>query len=150
MAKTPSFEEQFPNYALVPDKKKVQRRLEWTILWGFSLFLIVAIPGILLFKLSLVQVPTATRSYVVRSSILRLASVATMQSKAGNHIEAARSFKTYFDLGGQDANMMALYAFSLSELGNRAEAVDWSRKAVEASPESKAARMIHDALEPKK
>lgn len=150
MAKKPSFEEQFPGYELVPDKKKVQRRLEWASLWAFAIFVMIAVPGLLLFKLSLVQPPTANTTYAVKSSIARLANTATLQSKEGNHTEAARSFKTYFELGGHDANMMALYAFSLSEIGNRAEAVEWSRKAIKTAPDSKAARMIHDALEPKK
>ncbi|MBX3022652.1 MAG: hypothetical protein KF799_13350 [Bdellovibrionales bacterium] len=143
-----SFEEQYPGYALIPEKK-AKRRLEWAMIWITSLSLVIAIPLLMLWLLGVRSIPTPNMASSVRFNTSRLASVATMQSKAGNHDEAVRSFARYFELGGQDANIMALYAFSLSELGRRAEAIEWSRKAIATSPDSKAAKMINDALEPK-
>lgn len=148
MAKKSSFEEQFPDYQLIP-AKKAARRAEWAFIWISALAGVIVIPGLLLFLLSLKQVPTPNMAEGVRSSTAGLARVAQMQSQAGNHTEAARSFQTYFSLGGSDANMMALYAYSLSELGRRAEAVEWARKALEKEPQSKAARLINDALKTK-
>lgn len=149
MAKN-TFQEQYPDYPVVPEKKFSLHKMQWPFLWIWMLAMMIGVPGLILYKLGTVpSMNYETVQYIQRTTEQRLARTAQTHAKAGNHTEAVNTFKTYFEIGGTNADMMALYAYSLSELGHRAEALTWARKAVDKAPQSKAAKLIHDALEPK-
>ena len=144
--KKPSFEEQYPGYKLTPAPR---RWPSWALTWLAFGVLLIGAPGVVFYMLNQLQVPTANQSGLNRFSVATFGRLAERQSQTGNHQEAVKNFSSYFILGGQDADMMAQYAYSLSETGQREEALKWSRAALEKSPTSKAARLVHDALEKK-
>lgn len=147
MAKKSKFEQQFPGYKIIPEKRQT---LKWIATWIGMAVLVILPTYITLYGLGFNSVPTPVAAGYNDLSKMTSAQKARMLSDAGRHREAAEEFRTYFQLGGNDANLMALYAFSLSQLGLKTEAVTWARKALKTAPESKAARLIHDALEPSK
>jgi tetratricopeptide (TPR) repeat protein len=142
--KKKSFEEQFPGYETIPAKKKP---FTWFAIWAAFAVLLIAAPGVMFYKLAQLQVPHPNQAGLNKFSLPTLGSVAERQSQTGNHAEAVKNFKNYFELGGQDADLMAEYAYSLSELGLKEEALKWSRLAIKTAPNSKAARLINDTLE---
>lgn len=146
MAKN-SFDQQFPGYEIIPEKKS---RGKWALVWLATIVGLLGVPGILLYVLSSFQPPVPGMAGTNTFTVSTMGSAAMAQSEAGNHAEAIKNFQSYFQLGGQDVEEMALYAYSLSELGRKDEALTWSRKAVAADPKSRAARLIHDTLEVKK
>ena len=142
-----SFELQYPGYKLIPEKKF---RVAWALVWLATAGGLIGIPGIILYALSTFQPPTPGMAGVNSFTVSTMGSAAMSQSEAGNHLEAIKNFQSYFQLGGQDVEKMALYAYSLAELGRKDEALTWSRKAVQTDPKSRAARLIHDTLEVKR
>jgi hypothetical protein len=144
---TNSFEKQFPGYDLIQEKKS---KFTWPLIWLTTIIGVLGIPALLLYNLSNFRPPVPALVGFNELSLLTVGNLAVNQTEAGNHRDAVIHFKSYFDLGGNDADKMALYAFSLSKLGNKDEALLWSRKAIETNPSSKAARLIHDVLETKK
>jgi len=140
-----TFSEQYPGYELIPDKSS-----RWTKPASLIavLALLIAIPYFLMRTLSY-NVPTPATVGDQRFTLPTLKQVALNQSAQKDYRSALVSFDKYFALGGQEADMMAMYAYVLSEVGRKDEAIPWSRKAVAKDPKSKAANMIHEALEPR-
>ena len=149
MAKKPSFEQLFPDYQIVPEKKW-RRAFFWIATWIAMAALVIVPTYTILNALGFNSMPPPSAAGYNDYSQMTSAQKARMLSDAGRHREAAEEFRTYFQLGGNDANLMALYAYSLSQLGLNTEAITWSRKALKTAPDSKAARLIHEALEPAK
>ena len=79
-------------------------------------------------------------------ALLTLRAQALNLSETENHIEAVKSFERYFALGGEEADVMALYAYSLLEIGRKDEARVWSGRAIATDPKSKAAKLIQKEL----
>ncbi len=140
-----SFEKQFPGYKIVPEKKK---HWQWALIWAGFTVMVVVIP-LLLFKLLSLTTPTPNMAGNNKFTLSTVRALALQQSAQEKHSEALASFQRYFSMGGQEADIMAMYAYTLMELGRDEEAREWSRKASAQDPESKAARMIRDALEKK-
>ncbi len=141
MAKS-SFEQEFPDYKIVPEKRP---KWPWILAWTAFVVFVVGMP-VLLFKGLTYNDTSALTSSFARP---KLFSLAMSQSEKGDHQEALRNFERYFALGGQEADAMALYAYSLLEVGRRDDAISWAKKAVDKDPLSKAAKLIHDTLESK-
>jgi hypothetical protein len=142
-----TFKEQFPGYTTIPEKKS---RWAEPLTWLAAIVFGIGAPGFVLYKLAGFQVPSPAISGVNSMTVSTYGGLGMAQANRGEYSQAASNFSKYFELGGQDADMMAMYAYSLSQLGHRAEALEWSRKAIAKSPQSKAARLIHDTLEPRK
>ncbi len=145
MAKN-TFKKQFPDYDLIPSKES---KLKGPLTIVGALAALALIFGAVFYELSRLQVPIANIAGVNRATLTTLDNLATSQVYAGQYSEAANNFNKYFSLGGKSADAMAHYAASLHEIGKTEEALEWSRKAVEQDPSSKAARFIKDTLEKK-
>lgn len=142
-----SFEKQFPGYELIPSKEsKLKGPL--TIL-GALVVLALIFAGVF-YEISKLQVPIANIAGVNKATLTTLENMATSQVYAGQYQEAANNFNKYFSLGGTSADAMAHYAASLNEIGQKEEALEWSRKAVTQDPSSRAAQFIRETLEKKK
>ena len=141
-----SFEEQFPGYELIPEKKNGWK---WLLIWAVALPSAIGLPMAGLYLLSMVNVPTPNEASVNDFSIGTLGNIAASQSQEGAHALAVRSYTDYFKLGGDSPEHMAQFASSLAAVGRMKDALEWSRKAVQAAPESRAARFINDNLEAK-
>ncbi|MGZ3723420.1 MAG: hypothetical protein ACXVA9_10845 [Bdellovibrionales bacterium] len=141
-----SFEEQYPQYAIIPSKKS-----KWTgllMLSGTVLVLGAIVYG--LFKeLSQLNAPVANMAGINKNTVSTLKNLAITQSNSGQYEAAAKNFKSYFELGGDEANAMAAYAISLDALGLNQEAVQWSNKAVAKDPNSRTARFVQSQLKEK-
>lgn len=141
-----SFEKEFPGYELIASKEsKLKGPM---IILGAIAGLVLLFAG-LFWELSRLQVPIANVAGVNKATIITLENMATSQVYAGEYQAAADNFNKYFALGGKSADAMAHYAASLNELGQTEAALEWSRKAVEQDPTSKAAIFIKDTLEKK-
>jgi hypothetical protein len=140
-----SFETQFPGYKIIPEKKS---RWAWPMVW-LSFILLIAGGPILLFKFLTYNVPTPSSVGNSEFTLPTLQRLAMDQFSAGQHSVVVQTLEKYFALGGVEADMMAVYAQSLSEIGRTAEAKVWSQKAIAADPKSKAAKLVHDNLEHK-
>jgi hypothetical protein len=141
-----SFEEQYPDYKLIPEKK---RHWVWPLIWVAALTLAVGVPLTGLYLLGQVEVPTPNEAALNGYSIGTLGSIGATQARYGQYALAVRTFSDYFQLGGDDPEHMALFASSLNQVGRSAEGLEWSRKAVQAAPASKTARFINEILEAK-
>ncbi len=141
-----SFEEQYPDYKLIPEKK---RHWVWPLIWVATLILTVAVPISGLYLLGQVQVPTPNMAGFNDFSLGTLGNIAATQAQQGRYALAVRTFTDYFKLGGDDPEHMALFASSLNQVGRGKEALEWSRKAIQAAPESRTARFINESLEAK-
>lgn len=140
-----SFKAQFPGYELLPEKKTW---CKWPLVWAGFAVLLVAVPWYLATQFAY-DVPLPAMVGANKFTLPTLRQQAFTFSQKGDHQAATKSFADYFALGGREADVMAMYAYSLSELGRNEEAVKWSRRALATEPKSKAAQLIHDALEKK-
>jgi len=111
--------------------------------------LIIGVPLMVLKSLAY-DVPTPLAVGNNKFTLASARALALSQSEHKNNGEAAHAFEQYFALGGQEADMMAMYAYTLSELGRKEDAVTWAHKATAKDPNSKAAQMIRKALENQK
>ncbi len=141
MAKN-KFEAKYPGYAIIPEKKN---RLKWPAIYLATFIGLVVVPLLALKGLSY-SVPTPVVAGVNTMTKPTIKEMALMQSERNEHAEAAQNFERYFILGGDEADMMAMYAFSLKELGRMAEARVWSKKSLQKDPESRAAKIMRDTL----
>ena len=139
-----SFEEQYPDYPVVPEKKAM-KRFYFALAWAAFAVFCIGLP-LLMFKALSYTVPTPNQASVGQTALLTLRAVALDQSEAENHVEAVKSFERYFALGGKEADIMALYAYSLLEIGRKDEARAWSGRAIASDPKSKAAQLIEKEL----
>lgn len=144
MGKT--FEEQYPGYEIIPEKK---RRWLWPLIWISALVLAVGVPLSGLYLLGQVPVPLPNEASLNDYSLGTLGNIAATQARNGQYALAVRTFTDYFQLGGDDGDHMAIFASSLNQVGRSKEALEWSRKAVQAAPESRTAHFINDSLEAK-
>jgi tetratricopeptide (TPR) repeat protein len=140
-----SFEKQYPGYKIIPEKKS---KWVWPLTWAAFAVLLVGVPIAVVKNLSY-KVPTPLIVGANKFTLPTVRELALKQSQEKRHDEAAQSFERYFALGGNEADMMAMYAYTLSEMGHKSEALTWSRKASKTDPNSKAAKLIQQALEAK-
>lgn len=142
-----SFKEQFPDYPIIPSKR-------WKILDPLilvaSLGSLLALFTGLFWALSQFNVPTPVMAGYNQMSLDTLRNQAMAQAEAGYHASAIKNFSQYFQLGGDDADAMAVYALSLDAQGQDKLAEKWSQKAIANEPESKAAQFVRGILEQKK
>jgi hypothetical protein len=143
--KKTSFQELYPDYPIIPEKN---RWYFWAANWIWLMTLAAVLP-LLTLKLLSYTVPTPNQAGSGKLTQMTARHVAMQYSERGDNASAAASFQKYFALGGTDADMMAMYAFTLAELGRRDEAKTWSKKASVANPKSKAAQMVEKALSEK-
>lgn len=143
MAKN-SFEEQFPGYPIVPEKKAM-KRFYFALAWTAFVVFCIGLP-LLMFKALSFTVPTPNQAGVGQLTLPTLRAQGLNHSEAENHTEAVKSFERYFALGGEEADVMALYAYSLLEIGRKEEARVWSGRAIATDPKSKAAQLIEKEL----
>lgn len=137
-----SFESKYPGYEIIPEKKSP---LKWPLIYLATFIGLVVLPVLLMKKLSY-SVPTPSQAGVTSLTSPTIKALALSQSEKGQHADAAQSFERYFALGGQEADVMAMYAYSLKELGRIAEAKIWSKKSLQQDPQSRAGKLIQDAL----
>ena len=142
-----TFKEQFPDYPIIPSKR-------WKIVGPLvllsSVATLLAIFAGLFWALSQFNVPTPVMAGYNRMSLETLRNQAMAQAEAGHHASALKNFSTYFQLGGDDADAMAVYALSLDAQGQDELAEKWSKKALESEPDSKAAQFVRGVLDQKK
>lgn len=141
-----SFKEKYPDYKIIPEKKS---RWIWPLTWLAAIGLVVLVPAAVIYKLSTLHVPTPLVAGSNKYTLGTLEQIARTQTDRGEYADAAQNFARYFALGGQDADVMATYAYALSEIGRKDLARAWSQKAIHTNPKSKAARLIYDSLETK-
>ena len=142
-----TFKEQFPDYPLV--KVKPERSYVGMILIGGTMLCGLAMVYIFISAAFKNDVPVAFEAGYNSQSAVTAKNFAMRQLLAGELGDAIQNFQVYFKLGGTDPEAMAMYASALATSGDRDLALEWSRKAVEADPQSKTVRFIHDALEKK-
>ncbi|HMN68876.1 MAG TPA: tetratricopeptide repeat protein [Bdellovibrionales bacterium] len=138
------FTEQFGDYPLIPEKK--YKKLYWVAVWIAFLVPVIALPTMLFYALGTINNPQANMSGNNSFTAQTAGLHAEALSQAGQHAEAIANFTRYFAMGGNEADMMAQYAYSLSETGRKDEAKQWADRAIQADPQSKAAKIVHDAL----
>lgn len=138
-----SFEEQFPEYKLIPEKKN---KWAWPLTWAVVAVFLVGVPIAIVQTLSF-NVPVPEIVGINKFTLPTVRQLAISQYQEQKYAEASQSFARYFVLGGQEADMMALYAAALSQIGEKSQARTWIDKAVKAQPTSKTAVMVRDLLE---
>lgn len=136
-----SFEEQYPGYKIIPEKKA---KIPGPVITVVTIVLMVGTVGLLFQQLSKLQVPMPNIVGINAASLNTLAHLATYQASSGELDKAVRSFKNYFALGGADPAVMMNYAASLNAIGQKREALEWYKKAAVKDPASKAGLFIQE------
>src|SRR5665213_1877051 len=115
------FEEQFPEYKLLPIKEPSKAKN--ALIWLGTIAALIGLPAFLIFKLSQAQIPTPNLAGVNKFTVSTMGSQAIAQSEAGDHQHAVISFQNYFSLGGSNPRAMLAYASSLDALGQTEQAL---------------------------
>lgn len=126
-----SFTKQFPGYDVIPEKKN---RWAWPLTWLAFIALIAA--PVVVFRNLTYAVPTPNVAGINKLTLPTLKQLALLQVEEQNLSSATSTLQRYFMLGGQEPEVMALYAQVLQRSGRGVEAKTW---------ESKASRAVRDA-----
>src|ERR1035437_6904431 len=116
-----SFEEQYPGYKIIPEKRA---KIPGPVITVVAIVLMVGTVGLLFQQLSKLQVPMPNIVGINAASLNTLAHLANYQASSGEFDKAVRSFKNYFALGGNEPEVMMNYAASLNAIGQRQQALE--------------------------
>ena len=121
-----SFKDQYPDYKIIPEPKS---KWKWPLIWALTLGGMVGLPAYMMYVFSSSPIPISNMAGFNPMSLPTMAQRGILQSEAGQHQEAIKTFRGYFTLGGNEPEAMKAFATSLNAVGENDEAKQWESKA---------------------